>query len=288
MTRALSIVVDDDGQVWDVADPALHLRLGAVPDASFDLPGYLAQSAGWVAISVRASRLVVRLNPLIAAPNAVTTLRSIMAATPSIPVALVALGTVSMLGKGQEAQDKLTQKLTIVPERVGPRFTAQRFATTEVFRRQRRILLASLTRGRSISHQRRITTETAVEIARADQLGRTSAAKLVRTAGGGLACSHAWIGTALRWYSDSERKGLLGTDVRRSPDSAYMSWCAEAYGRAVASTEPMVEEVRALVHSRNGPPVDTRYLRLIQTYEAGDGEWLILTTADNLPLDEAA
>ena len=98
--RTKSIVIDDDGQAWDIRDHSLHLRLGARPDGSFDIAGFLADSAGWVALSIRGSRLLARLNPLIAAPGAVATLRRIMASFPEATVTLAAMGAVTLLGKG--------------------------------------------------------------------------------------------------------------------------------------------------------------------------------------------
>ena len=71
------------------------------------------------------------------------------------------------------------------------------------------------------------------------------------------------------------------------PDGEYARWCHLGYDRAEAAGEPVVEDIRALIFRRHGPPLESRYRRLLVPITAAGGESVILCTTD-LRLPQAA
>lgn len=281
--RCDAIVVDDDGQVWSVADPALHLRLGARPDASFNLTDYLVEALGWVAFSSLGDHLRVQFNPSIAAPAAISTMRTVLASRADVPVLLATDGSLKPIGSGAEAgrfiADLSTRPMASL---VGPRFHSERQPLQRLYRERRSNLLALLTRGRSISHRQIHDSESALAIARSDTLGRTN----VNRARPGLRGAYRWtteyLAPSISFFDDDDRSRIVANEMLRSPDTAFASFCMDVYERTMPSGEPSLDFVQARIHRRVGPPVDTWYLRLLQPFRAKDGGWLMLSSTEQM------
>lgn len=283
-----SVVIDSDGQIWDTDDHALHLRLGASPGDGFDLPGYLAQSLGWVALSALGNRIVIRLNPLVAVPAAMITLRRFLAARPEASVALVAGGAVQLIGKGAEAEASLARQFASVHPRIGPRFTSNRLELGHLFRDQRKQLLGTLSRGRSLSHRRSVDREAALQLALADPSGRTNVNIAHPSTNGTFHWTTEFLAPKVTFFDDDDRRRLVGVAMKDSPDRDYGSWCSRFYEDVLGTGEPSLDRVQARIHRRFGPPVDTCYLRLVQSYPTADGGWIVLSSTEQITLELVA
>ena len=184
-----------------------------------------------------------------------------------------------------------TEKIeSLVKETVsgaGDRFVAVRQPISVLFRDKQRYLIGMLNQMRMVEGSAGL--DSLVRLAESDPAGRTGLAAGVpaskqrkRT---GWRAGH--IARALTFYSDEDRRSLVGTDLTNGPDSEYARWCHLGYDRAEAAGEPVVEDIRALIFRSHGPPLETRYRRLLVPLTGAGGESFILCTTD-LKLPQAA
>ncbi len=285
----LHILYDEDGRVWPAGSPELRESLGYTV-GDFDVPGFAVRCLGWVEIRHVPAKLHIRIAPRVAQPKAVDAAFRVLAATGQVEVVLtvragqaweeeshvsasIAAGRIDALIRGPEA-------------RTGSRFIAIRQPVSVLFRDKQHYLIGMLQEARSLlaSEDR----DAAIRFAAADETGRTSVA--VGTARPGERPQWRWehIGSALRFYTAEERERIIGSDIRLAPDAEYGEWCADAYDRAIAGGEPVIEDVRALVLRRSAAPIDVHYRRLLMPFSAGNGQRVVLVTGNLIPQRRAA
>lgn len=285
---SLHVVYDEDGRLWPVGSPELRESLGYTV-GDFDVAGFAVRCLGWIELRHAPERLHVRLAPRVAQPKALEAACRVLAASGPIAVTLsIRSGQDWVEEKIASPEAALARLESLVngPSATGQRFLSVRQPIAVLFRDKQRYLITMLQEARRLlgsdGH------EAAIRFAASDETGRTSVAVGVSKAGERAQWSWAHLGSALRFYTAEDRQRLVGTDIRNSPDSEYCEWCIEAYDRAVAVGEPMIEDVRALVLRRSGPPVESRYRRMLVPLTDRAGRSIVLVTSDFKPLSQAA
>lgn len=285
---SLHVVYDEDGRIWPVGSPELRESLGYTV-GDFDVAGFAVRCLGWIEIRHQPGRLNLRLAPRVVQPKALDAAYRVLAASGRVEVCITVRSGqewVDETAPSPEAAVARIEALVNGPSATGQRFLSIRQPIAVLFRDKQRYLISMLQEARRLlgSDDR----EAAIRFAAADETGRTSVAIGTTKAGERAQWHWAHLGSALRFYSAEDRQRLVGTDIRNSPDSEYCEWCIEAYDRVVAVGEPMIEDVRALVLRRSGPPVESRYRRMLVPLTDRSGRSIVLVTSDFRPLSQAA
>jgi hypothetical protein len=93
------------------------------------------------------------------------------------------------------------------------------------------------------------------------------------------------IAAAVRYHDEDARLRLIGMDVADSPDKDYGAWCIrDGYERALLESQPIIDDVRAIIHRPNAPPLLTQYRRLLASYKTPEGNDLLVVVFEPTPL----
>lgn len=285
---SLHVVYDEDGRTWPVGSPELRESLGYTV-GDFDVAGFAVRCLGWTEVRQEPGRMHVRIAPRAAQPKAIDcAIQALAAAGPAEVVLSVRSGLewVEETASSTEAAITRIEALVDGPSATGKRFLSVRQPIAVLFRDKQRYLITMLQEARRLLGND--DRDAAVRFAAADETGRTSVAIGITKPGERSQWHWAHLGSALRFYSAEDRQRLIGTDIRNSPDTEYCEWCIEAYDRVVSIGEPVVEDVRALVLRRSGPPVESRYRRMLLPFSDRAGRSIVLVTSDFRPLSQAA
>ncbi|MBM3549025.1 MAG: hypothetical protein FJX54_18950 [Alphaproteobacteria bacterium] len=278
LASRLHVVFDEDGRLWQANSTELREGLGYAA-GDFDVAGFAVRCLGWIEVRHAPGQIHVRLAPRIAQPRALDALFQVLATATKVEIILA-------IRVGQEWSEEVQSSASAASTRIdvlvrgleaetARRFVAVRQPASVLFRDKQRYLITMLQEARSwIGGGDR---EAAVRFAAADTTGRSSVA-VIRAASGDGRPHWRWehIGSALRLYTAEERQRLLGADLRDAPDAEYGKWCADAYDRAIALGEPLVDDVRALVFRQSASPIEIQYRRLLMPFVGGDGLPLVL------------
>lgn len=286
---SLHIVYDEDGRIWSVGSPELRESLGYTV-GDFDVAGFAVRCLGWVEVRHAPGKLHLRIAPRAAQPKAIDGACQVLASSGQVEVVL-------SVRSGQEWVEETAstpvaalarlEALVSGPSANGQRFLSVRQPIAVLFRDKQRYLLGMLQEARSLLGGTDV--DAAVRFAASDATGRSSIAIGTPGQDGGRSrWSWQHIGSAIRFYTPEERSRLLGADIRKAPDAEYGEWCAEAYDRAIASGEPLIDDIRALVMRKTGAPVESRYRRLLVPFTGTDGQSIVLVTSYFTPLQQAA
>jgi hypothetical protein len=284
----LHVLYDEDGRHWPANSPELRESLGYTV-GDFDIGGFAVRCLGWLEIRHAPGRIRLRLAPRIAQPKAIDAACGVLAAATDIEVILVVRTGQTWTEEPAVSSAAAVARIEALvqgPSATGQRFLSVRQPISVLFRDKQHYLVSMLQEARRLTGTD--DWNAAIRVAAADETGRTSVAIGTTKAGERAQWRWAHIGSALRFYTAEDRQRLVGTDIRNSPDAEYCEWCIEAYDRAIAVGEPMVEDVRALVQRRAGPPVESRYRRMLVPFADSAGRSIVLVTSDFRPLSQAA
>jgi hypothetical protein len=80
-------------------------------------------------------------------------------------------------------------------------------------------------------------------------------------------------GTGAPLFGQRWRKAAIGRDIEDQPDSRFGAWIAAAYREALASGEPRLEKVAAVIHPTSGRRFGcAKYSRLILPWRSREGD----------------
>jgi len=81
-------------------------------------------------------------------------------------------------------------------------------------------------------------------------------------------------------------EACIGARLQDQPNNAFGQYCAEAYGEAASSGEPVLEDIDAMVTPPDGKPLRRRYSRLILPFRVSDQHTRLLSISfENLAID---
>ena len=279
--RALvHVMLDENGRVLSAHSREFQEALGViVPD--FDMAEYAVRNFGWIEVKIEEGHLSVRLSPRVAQSRALDAVYDLLTTSPGGGVHLILrLGddwVSETQESGGEAADRINQLVSQAHLRRSARFLAAQQPISVLFRDRKSALLDTL--HRTLQLHGKETAEACSRFAEEDPAGLTSIL-VGRKESSGRKWPLRHLGRGIRFYSAEDRERLIGTDVRDSADRDYGEWCAQRYERAVASGDPLLEDVRAVVYRRNEPPFETSYRRLYVPLGESSGEPIVLVTCE--------
>ena len=277
------VIYDENGRVWPAGSRELREGLGYTV-GDFDIGGFAVRCLGWVEVRHLPGRVHVRIAPRVVQPKPLDALYSLLSSMPQAEVQLeVRVGQAweeEILPTAVEATGKIESLVKGPASEGGDRFVAVRQPISVLFRDKQRYLIEMFNQARAF--QTASSIEALVSFAEADPTGRTGVA-----AGSGYGplgrrtgWSMAHIGRALRFYTEEDRRSIIGADLTKGPDGEYGKWCNLGYDRVEAAGEAVVEDVRALVLRRQGPPLESRYRRLLVPVTVASGQTVILCSSE--------
>lgn len=277
------VIYDENGRVWPAGSRELREGLGYTV-GDFDIGGFAVRCLGWVEVRHLPGRVHVRIAPRVVQPKPLDALHGLLSSMPQTEVLLeVRVGQAweeEILPSAVDAAGKIESLVKGPAEDTASRFVAVRQPLTVLFRDKQRYLIDILNQVRTL--QPNSGLEALVRFAESDQTGRTGIAASVVS--GDLKKRTGWsvgyIGRALRFYTDEERRSLVGSDHSKGPDGEYGAWCQLGYDRAEMAGGPVVEDIRALVLRRQGAPLEVRYRRVLVPITGAGGQTFILCTTD--------
>lgn len=277
------VIYDENGRVWPAGSRELREGLGYTV-GDFDIGGFAVRCLGWVEVRHLPGRVHVRIAPRVVQPKPLDALHGLLSSMPHSEVLLeIRVGQTweeEILPSAVEAAGKIASLVKGPAEDTAGRFVAVRQPLTVLFRDKQRYLIDILNQVRTL--QPNAGLDALVRFAESDQTGRTGIAASVISANHKkrTGWSVGYIGRALRFYTDEERRSLVGSDHSKGPDREYGAWCQLGYDRAELAGGPVVEDIRALVLRRQGAPLEARYRRVLVPISGADGQTFILCTTD--------
>lgn len=290
LVAQLHVIYDENGRVWPAGSRELREGLGYTV-GDFDIGGFAVRCLGWIEVRHLPGRVHVRIAPRVVQPKPLDALYGLLSSMPQTEVLLEVRAGQSweeeVFSTAVEAAERVEGLIKGPSSETGDRFIAVRQPLSVLFRDKQRYLIGMLNQVRTL--QTSAALESLVRLAEADPVGRTGVAAGVDAGRPGkrVGWRMGHIARALRFYTEEDRRSLLGTDLTKGPDSEYARWCHLGYDRAEAAGEPIVEDIRALVLRRQGPPLESRYRRLLVPLTGPSGESLILCTSE-VKLPQAA
>lgn len=287
----IHVVYDENGRVWAAGSSELREGLGYT-SGDFDVGGFAVRCLGWVEVRHSPGRIHVRIAPKLVQPKALDALYSLLSTVPKSEVELSVRVSQSwereLVATALDATARIDALVHGPESDGGPRFVSIRQPVSVLFRDKQRYLINMLQEARDLIGSG--DGAAAVRFADADTTGRTSVAVASPVKGEKHRTTWSWehIGSALRFYTPDERRRIIGADIRKAPDAEYGDWCAQAYDRAIATGEPIIEDVRALVFRRNAASLESRYRRMLIPFTGFAGRPVVLVTSDFRPLQRAA
>ncbi len=286
----LHIIYDENGRVWPAGSRELREGLGYTV-GDFDIGGFAVRCLGWIEVRHLPGRVHVRIAPRVVQPKPLDALYGLLSTMPQtevllevrtgqsweeevLPSSTAAAGRIEILVKGPMAE-------------TGERFVAVRQPLTVLFRDKQRHLISMLNQLRTL--QAGAGIEALVRFAESDPTGRSGVAASIShdRSGKRIGWSMAHVGRALRFYTEEDRRNLIGADLTKGHDVEYGNWCHLGHDRAEAAGGPVVEDVRALILRRGAAPLESRYRRLLVPV-SGDGGRVFVLCCSELMQRQAA
>ncbi len=277
------VIYDENGRVWPAGSRELREGLGYTV-GDFDIGGFAVRCLGWVEVRHLPGRVHVRIAPRVVQPKPLDALQGLLSSMPQTEVLLeVRVGQTweeEILPSAVEAAGKIESLVKGPADETGGRFVSVRQPISVLFRDKQRYLIEMFNQARAFHVASSL--EALVNFAEADPTGRTGVAAGTGYGSQGrrTGWSMAHIGRALRFYTEEDRRSIIGSDLTRGPDGEYGKWCNLGYDRVEAAGEPVVEDVRALVLRRQGPPLESRYRRLLVPVTVASGQSVILCSSE--------
>ena len=267
-----AFVFDDQGEMWD----AKSRRLAEVLQASLtgeELLTYVIRNLGFVAVSESGGSVRLRLRPKVVSQAALGALLYWLHDQHIDRMLLSFLDnewTHELVGSRQEAARRLLARVHFKPEDRDGDFLNKQLPLQELpGASPLRALLDVWS-----DHSGRFDGERIYPLLDKALNGRfvlfeanaSSPTVYVKDVGQGLGRSGGY------WLTRS--KGLR---VEDQPDYAYGKWVAEAYRDVLASREPLLDDVDAVITWPQQPRVSYRYRRLIVPFEGASASTLLLS-----------
>lgn len=278
-------LIDSQGRVWDPFDDHLLVTLGD-PDPDYDLVSYAVRNLGFVDVLVgdEVAGTTIRVRELAVTAPALFAASALVARVSVGPVTIIS-GTDSWSERHFEAADDAVAWLQ---ERTNADVLSTGFSdiavvSQDIARLSNRRLnaleqnddrLALLFKKWRISSGR-FSYDTTQFMVNFGLLDRTALAR--PTDGGALVWHH--LGSRLNVYERDDKVWHLtfvGRPVDQQNDPNYGAFIQKAFQQTIASGEPRLDHIDAVVRNRHGAH-RTRYDRLILPWEANDGQKVIST-----------
>ena len=275
----LTFLVDEAGDLWNAASTDFHHRLG-VRDPDFDVAAYAVKNFGWVEIGYGRRRMTVRLRPASVEPTAIKFLKDVLKGTDKSEIMLSAWVETWKRERYASPGDALARLGTLLgpaDSRRNAKFEAVSVSVEQIFRDKQINLIEHLQVWRSLMGCVELPVAQRLAINARD--GRTGL--IERSAERGTYVMRH-VGTALRFHSQESRQRLIGSDVRDAPDPEYAAWCSLAYDAAIASGEPVIQDVNARVRTSKGGLLFMTYRRIVTSVSTPSGSQLILVSSQPL------
>jgi hypothetical protein len=279
------VVYDENGRVWSARSAELREVLG-VAVADFDVCEYAVRNFGWIEVKTELRRIHVKFSPRMAQGRALEAVYDLLTTSPNVEVSLNIRSRRAWeheaVASNLDAAARINELVNQAELEGAQRFVAARQPLAVLFRDQKSSLADVLTKRRHLLTEE--TPEACMRFAEADPTGLTCVS-LGDTTTPQERVTWTWkyVGRGLRFYTAEERSRLIGSDFRKTPDRDYGEWCTHGYDRAAAIGDPIVEDVRALVFRRHGPPIESRYRRLLMPLKTVGGRHLMLVTSELTP-----
>jgi hypothetical protein len=278
----IHVVYDEHGRVWPADSPELREAVGITVE-DFDLVEFVVRNFGWIEVKHEGARLLVRLSPRMAQSRALDQLYELLAIAPVTNV--VVLTRVrqdweqEVRPSGLDAAAHISALVNAADHEGLQRFTSTRQPLTVLFKDKGSRLADMLHGTRQLLGEE--TPDNCTRFASADPAGLMCVSVGLKTTAQDM-LSWQWqhVGAGLRFYTPEERRRMVGSGLEQGPDREYGAFCARAYDRAASAGGPLVEDIRALVFRRHGPPVESRYRRLLVPFNGAEGDPIILVASE--------
>jgi hypothetical protein len=279
------LLVDDVGRSWPVDSPHLREMLGVLID-DFDLVEFAIRNFGWIEVKPAGRGFAIKFSPRMARARALDAVYDLLTTVPPASTALVirsASGWEHEVWPSTADAAARINTLVSAADRGGiQRFTASRQPLTVLFKQRDDHLADMLNGARHLLGAE--SAENCVRFAVSDPRGLVGVSVADRQGGEEIGSwRHHYVGTGLRFYTAEDRRRLVGAGLHQGHDREYGAFCARAHDRAMAASEPVVEDVRALVFRKHAPPMESRYRRLLIPMNGLDGRSMILVASQILP-----
>ena len=101
---------------------------------------------------------------------------------------------------------------------------------------------------------------------------------LVALKGRDQAIIRAWPDNII-CYTPNESAGLIGRDLSDQPDKTFGGWAAKPYYEVVKDAAARLDLIEAVIRPPNGPPVVSRYERLLLPWRTRSGDFWVSGTS---------
>jgi hypothetical protein len=269
----MRVFIDEHGRVRDGGVAAIALELGILRPG-FDIAGWVVKALGWVDLSLGGPgrRLCWRPSQLRSA-TALAARNLVLDADPLAPIELVRWTNAwqSIAADGMAAAWALGE--AIGQNRMdAPAWTIVRRSIADLYRDRNLMLIEDLSRVAGRTIDRGMVTEI-VDNTTSGFLG------MVECRGPGRPFHYLRVGRSVRLFDHSD--AFIGRDLRESSDPAFSTACVPSYREAMASGEPLVEDIEGRVRFADGRIHDVAYRRvLLRVGGSANGGAIVMKTSE--------
>ena len=265
------LVFDDRGEVWDGNSPELADGLNASIGGEA-LTGYAIRNLGFIAANVINESVRIRLRPAVVSQVALSALLYWLHDQPFHRVLLSFLDhdwSHELVRSRQDAAGRLLGRVKMnLEDRRGDFLNKERPLQALAQASPLRALLNAWSDCNGKYDRERLATllDTAVNgrfvLVEAN---KASPSLYIKDVGSGFTAVGKY------WLSRS-----IGLRVEDQPDYAYGKWIAEHYRHVLATGEPSLEEVDAVITWPENPRRSYRYRRLVVPFDGGPNSTMLL------------
>jgi hypothetical protein len=273
--EGMRLFIDEHGRRrdGDLAVLALDLNLQR-PD--FDVADWLVKALGWVDLTLGEPRRRLSWRPsLLGFATAVAARDLVLDADPLAEIELRRWTDRwrSTIADGMAAAWALGD--AIQPRRPAPsRWRITRRSLADLYRDRNQMLIEDLSRvaGRTVD---RDTVADIVEGTTSGLLG------MVECRGPGRPFHYLRVGRRVRLFDHPD--AFIGRDLRDSSDPAFSAACVPSYREAMASGQPLVEDVEGPIRFADGRIHDVAYRRvLLRVSGSANAGAIVMKTSEHL------
>ncbi|MBM3547884.1 MAG: hypothetical protein FJX54_13115 [Alphaproteobacteria bacterium] len=270
----MRVLVDEHGRVRE-GDLALVARELGILRADFDVATWVVKALGWVDLTLGAPRGRLCWRPSLLRHATAEAARDLVikAALEDFELVRWTDRWKSSIGDGMAAAWALGEAIN--PRRpVRVPFRVTRRGIEDLYRDRNVSLIEDLSRvtGRIID---RATAADLVETTPSGLLG------MVECRGPGRPFHYLRVGRCVRLFDHPG--SYIGRDLRESSDPAFSAACVASYDAAMASGEPVVEDIEGEIQFAGGGTHHVAYRRvLLRVAGSANGGGIIMKTSQHL------
>jgi hypothetical protein len=273
MLPTQATLIDEKGRLWDAASPVLRKSL-YLEGVEGDVSGALIDNLGFVGVSARNGRVIVRFNPRSASKAAVGALYYWLSSHISTRICL----TFALRGQDQRYEIFASARAALL--RMEALLDCEhRVNWTPLFSARTGVLdtLGKRTPFAALFDYWRATSGVYTESAYLSLLRQFAADRYVvfepRPAGGFFIVR---AGRGLHIPDEPAHRALGGSQLDDISDQDYAAWVSRFYTAAFQNRQPRYDHIRAYINWPRAGRVERKYTRLILPCHARDGRQLLL------------